>query len=407
MAKQLDKSAIITGNAITAGQISQSIDALTGIDAYDLTISGSLNINNAPITDLTASGNISSSGDIIGNDLLVRDGRFTRGTAEVEIIGSTSDGIIGTQTNHNLLLRRNNIEKLRIEETRTYFPQPLTVTGSILVSGSEAQAPHLNVIGNITSTHITASGNISASGGYVLAQYFAMNFPNTGTNTIQMSVPNRIDISPNNSTAIRASDSSVIINKDTSVNGDITSITNITASGNISSSGTIIATSGSFSHLVGNSPITIGSSVNFSQPITASGNLITSGSQTRKIRTVTLTAKGTGTLNAAQTIQPDDDIILIVGNTTPALTVNDFTFNCTDLFYAQASEVGRIVTIANVNSAVGSDLILGAPNPGETPYTANGSSTDGKFGGVCTTIGDEVNIVVLGLRTVAIYGSGI
>ena len=115
MAKQLDKSAIITGNAITADQISQSIDALTGVDAYDLTISGSLNINNAPVTNLTASGNISASGDIIGNDLLVRDGRFTRGTAEIEIIGSTSEGIVGTQTNHNLLLRRNNIKKKDID----------------------------------------------------------------------------------------------------------------------------------------------------------------------------------------------------------------------------------------------------------------------------------------------------
>ena len=399
MAKQLDKSAIITGNAITAGQISQSIDALTGIDAYDLTISGSLNINNAPITDLTASGNISSSGDIIGNDLLVRDGRFTRGTAEVEIIGSTSDGIIGTQTNHNLLLRRNNIEKLRIEETRTYSPQPLTVTGSILVSGSEAQAPHLNVIGNITSTHITASGNISASGGYVLAQYFAMNFPNTGTNTIQMSVPNRIDISPNNSTAIRLTDSLVTLNKGTLANS------HITASGNISSSGNIIGLSGSFSEISGNSPLSINGSINVNGTI-ASG-LITSGSRTRKIRTVTLTATGTNSLNAAQTVQPDDDIILVVGNTLGAIGGSDFTFNCNDIFRAPASEIGRIVTIANVNSAVGSDLILGAPDPGDDPYTANGASKSARFDTVCNSIGDEVNIVVIGSKTVAIYGSGI
>lgn len=389
MALNLSKSGIATNNAIKASHVTQSIDALTGTKAYNITISGSLNIDNAPITNLTASGGISASGNIIGNDLLVRDGRFTRGTAEVEIIGSTSEGILGTQTNHNLLLRRNNIEKLRIEETKTYSPQPLTVTGSILVSGSEAQAPHLNVIGNITSTHITASGNISASGGNIMGDTFANNPPGVGVNQISVRVNNRIDLSPNNSVAIRLTDSLVSLNKDTSVNGDITSVTNITASGNISSSGNVIGLSGSFSN---------GS---------FSDSLITSGSRTRKIRTVTLTAKGTGTLNAAQTIQPDDDIILVVGNTTPALTVNDFTFDCTDLFYAQASEVGRIVTIANVNSAVGSDLILGAPDPGETTYTANGASTSVKFGGVCTTIGDEVNIVVLGLNTVAIYGSGI
>ena len=101
-------------------------------------------------------GNISASGD-----LSARDGRFSRGAGvEIEIIGSTPTvgGVIGTQTNHNLLLRRNNIEKLRIEEPRTYSSQPLTVTGSILVSGSTAHNPHINVMGNIS-----ASGYISAS----------------------------------------------------------------------------------------------------------------------------------------------------------------------------------------------------------------------------------------------------
>ena len=97
----------------------------------------------------------------------------------------------------------------------------------------------------------------------------------------------------------------------------------------------------------------------------------------------------------------------MVGNTLGAIGGSDFTFNCTDLFYAQASEVGRIVTIANVNSAVGSDLILGAPDPGDDPYTANGASTSARFDTVCNSIGDEVNIVVIGSKTVAIYGSGI
>ena len=238
-----------------------------------------------------------------------------------------------------------------------------------------------------------------------MGDVFANNPPGVGVNQISVRVNNRIDLSPNNSTAIRLTDSLVTLNKDTSVNGDITSITNITASGNISSSGNIIGLSGSFSEISGNSPLSINGSINVNGTI-ASG-LITSGSRTRKIRTVTLTATGTGTLNAAQSIQPDDDIILVVGNTTGTIGVNDFTFNCTDLFYAQASEVGRIVTIDNFNSAVGTDLFLGAPNPGETTCTVNGATVDGRFGQVCTTIGDEVNIVVLGLRTCAVYGSGI
>ena len=63
-------------------------------------------------------------------------------------------------------------------------------------------------------------------------------------------------------------------------NNSTISITNITASGNISSSGIVYGTTGSFSHLQGNSPITVGDSVTFQQPITASGNISASGTIT-------------------------------------------------------------------------------------------------------------------------------
>ena len=51
----------------------------------------------------------------------------------------------------------------------------------------------------------------------------------------------------------------------------------ITASVNISSSANVIAKTGSFSHLQGNSPFTIGDQVTFQQPITSSGNISSSG----------------------------------------------------------------------------------------------------------------------------------
>ena len=55
---------------------------------------------------------------------------------------------------------------------------------------------------------------------------------------------------------------------------------NITASNNISASGIVYGTTGSFSHLQGNSPITVGDSVTFQQSITASGNISASGTIT-------------------------------------------------------------------------------------------------------------------------------
>ena len=62
-----------------------------------------------------------------------------------------------------------------------------------------------------------------------------------------------------------------------SLSGSYSLTGNLTASGNISSSGIVYGTTGSFSHLQGNSPITVGDSVTFQQSITASGNISASG----------------------------------------------------------------------------------------------------------------------------------
>jgi hypothetical protein len=67
MAKTLNKTGITTGNTVEAYHVTQSIDAFTGIDAYDISLSGSFNmtgsINGQPgvINPLTASFSISSS----------------------------------------------------------------------------------------------------------------------------------------------------------------------------------------------------------------------------------------------------------------------------------------------------------------------------------------------------------
>jgi trimeric autotransporter adhesin len=44
MAKTLTQVGIETGNLVEAYHVTQSIDAFTGVDAYDISLSGSLNI---------------------------------------------------------------------------------------------------------------------------------------------------------------------------------------------------------------------------------------------------------------------------------------------------------------------------------------------------------------------------
>ena len=89
MAKTLSKTGISIGGSITAAQITQSIDALTGVSAFDITISGSLNLNNAPVTNLTASGDVDFNGNLDVN------GTATLGTlANVNTTHITASGNI-------------------------------------------------------------------------------------------------------------------------------------------------------------------------------------------------------------------------------------------------------------------------------------------------------------------------
>ena len=57
MAKELSKVGIVTGNDIKAPHVTQSVDAFTGLDAYDITISGSLEVTGSISTDSTVYAN--------------------------------------------------------------------------------------------------------------------------------------------------------------------------------------------------------------------------------------------------------------------------------------------------------------------------------------------------------------
>lgn len=83
MANTISNSGITNGGRITAAQITQITDALTGAAAYDVTISGSLNVNTAPVTNLTASGNISSSGTVTANEYVGLPSGILSGSAQL------------------------------------------------------------------------------------------------------------------------------------------------------------------------------------------------------------------------------------------------------------------------------------------------------------------------------------
>ena len=119
---------------------------------------------------------------------------------------------------------------------------------SILLSGSLGGDHSISISGSISGSSLQVGGN-------VIGKNFSDDTPGVGVNQIKLGTSNRIDLSPNNTVAIRLSDSLVTLNKSTLVNGEINVSGNITSSGYISgkrnfksidnSEGGVIAMSGS------------------------------------------------------------------------------------------------------------------------------------------------------------------
>jgi hypothetical protein len=210
MANTFISTSIATGLVIEAAHVTQSADAFTGTEAYDITISGSLDINNAPITNLTASGNISASGDITGNTGSFQHINLPQGAAIKSLPGG-------------------NVEI--ISEDGAF----LQITDSFIFDNNGATFA-VNAQGDVSDIrHITASGNISASGDIFGDRIYSNNIQ------VVRHVSNTTFLGKTGvSTNILGSITASII----SASGDIIGATfgdssgNIIFSGNVSGSGT-------------------------------------------------------------------------------------------------------------------------------------------------------------------------
>ena len=140
-----------SGNITSSGIIRANIGLFAGNIEVDGDIHADNNIVGDGATNIYNISSISASGNISGSDLRVRDGRFSRDgfAAEVEIIASeTAGGIVGTNTSDNLILRRFNVPKFTLSESRNFSHQDLDVQGDISSSGTSSMA-FLNVGGGV------------------------------------------------------------------------------------------------------------------------------------------------------------------------------------------------------------------------------------------------------------------
>ncbi len=250
MAKQLSKTGITRNNTIEAWHITQSIDALTGIDAYDITISGSLEVTGSvnitptqastgtnvltvdsvgkiyktgsygggggggsslwydgttylssslPIkvdSDITASGNISSSGNITADEITCKEYHIVADNhTEFTISGSNASSTFNL-TNENssgaIVINTAGVGSIffgtngNTNEYRMYPGGHLWLTGAagpqnIWLTGDVSASGDLYGDNLIVGTDITASGDISASAGIVLGGVRKTSWPAGGT----------------------------------------------------------------------------------------------------------------------------------------------------------------------------------------------------------------------------------
>jgi len=143
MAKVLSKSNIANSNTIEAWQVSQSVDAFTGVAAYDITISGSL--------EVTGSTNLSGSTTIVGGDLTVRG--FANATA------SWADNVVNTPTNVNRYISPSGVPP-------TLFNTQMIAGAGIIPSGSSTliiDVTPIDLTGKILGSDIFITVGISSS----------------------------------------------------------------------------------------------------------------------------------------------------------------------------------------------------------------------------------------------------
>jgi hypothetical protein len=150
MAKQLSKQDIVTRKVVKPGHVSQSVDAFTGIEAYDITISGSLTITGSvAINGLTdsAQSNVLTIDTTTGQLYYTASSAIGGGGGGFSNTGSFTGSFIGSFTGS-------------LQGTASYATNALSASYA-------ATASYVNLVAgpNITINQVGTAFQISGSGG--------------------------------------------------------------------------------------------------------------------------------------------------------------------------------------------------------------------------------------------------
>ena len=192
MALVLSKANILTGNTIQAADVSQSIDAFTGLIAYDLTITGSLNATGSVITGSISNSTSSSLSTRAVNVTITNVGIDNNYTIPyLASTGSNSTGLYYSATGPTY-----NPVTEQLKATASYagtasfaytasYASSTSIPATVVASGSSPITAAINFIAGATKTDSsptpTVTVNIAALGGKILGQTCFVTLGVTGS----------------------------------------------------------------------------------------------------------------------------------------------------------------------------------------------------------------------------------
>ena len=162
MALILSKTGISTGATVEASQITQSIDALTGAVAYDITISGSL----------TITGSLKVNGDITGS-----------------LFGTSSFAISSS---------RAVSSSFAVSSSRAVSSSFATTASYALNGGGGAAFPYTGSASILGSLTLAGASILNLGTSSVAQQFVSFNPEGTATRTIEGAAFNGGEIAANN-----------------------------------------------------------------------------------------------------------------------------------------------------------------------------------------------------------------
>jgi hypothetical protein len=388
MAKVLKKIFIPTTDEIVQNfpieswHVSQSVDALTGTEAYDITLSGSLAVTGSvAINGLTntSQNNVLTYNTSTGLVYYTASSAFvptstssTNPAGSDTLIQYNAGGIFGANTgfrfNYNIASFQHGNGVQAAGGFSYASGQDTTASGAYShtegyltkAEGSYSHAEGRETIASGEASH-TEGRYTTASGLYSHAE---------GLGTVaegnHQHVMGSYNISSSNAAAF------IIGNGTTS-----------------SSRSNLVYASGSLVQITGSTSIT--------------STLTTSGSRVRRYRTITLTDANYSTA-PSPSIQADDDIILIIDNTKGIAPTGEGNLNITNFLNSSA---GRCVEIVKVKDGIGSGIIiLNGTMAGNFLNLNNISETNG-IKTICSSLGSSITLMSMGLtNTGSAWGNG-